>query len=213
MMFSSPETRDQVPEAPWLAPRQRGWRLQKVRRQSIVAIAALLAMVLVLVMLTRPARDASKAVSILPGLSIGQTAPEFTLGNLAGRHVNLRDFRGRWVLLNFWGVTCAPCKSEMPALEQAFVTATRASAASKAPVILGIDGDGDSLTQLGQFVRRAGVTYPILVDSELKVVVTYHVGEIPTSVFVDPEGKIQFVHLGPLTKATIDAGLRGRFSA
>ena len=54
----------------------------------------------------------------LPGLSIGSKAPDFELKTLSGENVKLSDYRGKKVMLNFWATWCAPCKEEMPDMEE-----------------------------------------------------------------------------------------------
>src|SRR5690242_11259005 len=84
-------------------------------------LVGLSAVVLALaILLVQPQHGNSTVLSGIPGIRIGEAAPNFALNDLHGRPIRLTDFRGRWVLLNFWGATCVPCKSEMPALQHAY---------------------------------------------------------------------------------------------
>ncbi len=150
-------------------------------------------------------------MSPLPGIALGEPAPDFALKDLQGRRVQLSRLRGRWVLLNFWGVTCPPCRSEMPALEHIFAELNnRSLTAGNHPTILGVDGDLDSSESVGRFVSGLHVTYPIMVDTTLAVMVRYHVGELPTSLLVDPSGRVRAIYVGAMSAAEIAGGLTGQ---
>jgi hypothetical protein len=99
----------------------------------------------------------------------------------------------------------------MPALEHAYQVLKRGGSVSRQPEILGIDGDLDDSHTVQIFARKMGVTYPIVVDTMLSAMTRYHIGEIPTSLFVDPGGKIQATHIGPLSEDQIVRGLQGDF--
>jgi peroxiredoxin len=184
------------------------WRSVRV---VAFAVCALLALLGVAFLLLRPANSESSHTSPLPGIALGGLAPDFVLPDLHGHPVQLSSLRGRWILLNFWGVTCPPCRSEMPALERAFAGLSRTgNAGSLEPTILGVDGDLDPPGTVNGFVRSLHVTYPIMTDTLLTVMTRYHVGELPTSVAIDPSGRVAKVFLGQLSNTQIDSALRGR---
>ena len=99
----------------------------------------------------------------------------------------------------------------MPALERAFAGLSRiGNAGSLEPAILGVDGDLDTPGMVDRFARSMHVTYPILPDTMLTVMTRYHVGELPTSVVIDPSGRVANVFLGRLSMTQIDNVLRAR---
>ena len=180
-------------------------------RVAAFVVCAVLALLGVVFLLLRPAASDSSHTSPLPGIALGALAPDFVLPDLQGRPVQLSRLRGRWILLNFWGVTCPPCRSEMPALERAFAGLSRiGNAGSLEPAILGVDGDLDTPGMVDRFARSMHVTYPILPDTMLTVMTRYHVGELPTSVVIDPSGRVANVFLGRLSMTQIDNVLRAR---
>ncbi len=179
------------------------------KRAPWLIIAVLLIVIAAASFILRPANTSDTSTSILPGLKLGEAAPAFHLRDLKGNSVSLGDYRGRWLLLNFWGVTCVPCKSEMPALEAAYQKVSGPSGGANRPEILGIDGNLDSVSAVKNFLRGTHVTYPVAVDTLLSTVIAYHVGGIPTSVLVDPGGKMRYMHVGPLTESEIERALRG----
>ena len=146
----------------------------------------------------RYARDwgLSIGIAVLVYLAIGwfrapslpDEAPDFTLKNLEGQEVSLSDYRGQWVVLNFWATWCGPCRTEIPAFS---------TFADENPdvVVLGVATDGDAST-LKPAAEELGITYPVLVDSQGISASLYKVNTIPTTVVVGPEGTVETVHVG-----------------
>ena len=126
-------------------------------------------------------------------ISLGEKAPDGTLPSLAGNGSgSLADYRGKWVLVNFWASWCVPCRDESPALES-FYRRQRSSAFT----VLGIDtrdltGDGQD------FVERYGVSYPQLRDGDGESSRDYGTTGVPESFLVDPQGKLRLIRRGPV---------------
>ena len=114
-------------------------------------------------------------------------APEWSLKNLQGEVVSLKDFRGKTVVLNFWATWCGPCKMEIP---------TFSEFAQENPDIpvLGIAVDG-SPELLRRASKKLNIMYPVLIADE-DVQSNYKVRNLPTTVIVDPTGKVKDVHVG-----------------
>jgi len=119
---------------------------------------------------------------------IGDTAPNFTLTGLDGQKHELKDYRGKTVMLNFWGTFCPPCVNEMPLLDR--VNQERPDSM----VVLGVNLDEPELT-VRSFVERYGIRFPILLDN-MKVQRMYGVYQYPTTVVIDPKGKIIDIKIG-----------------
>jgi peroxiredoxin len=128
------------------------------------------------------------------GLQVGNTAPDFTLAALDGKKVSLSDYRGKPVMLNFWYATCPGCLAEIPAMQKFYATQ---QAAGKDFTILGVNTVDDTPTAQ-QFVQHYGLTYQIVMDSNDDVVKLYNIGATPTSYFIDREGIIRSVVVGPV---------------
>ena len=86
-------------------------------------------------------------------------ASDFTLKNLGGREVSLRQFRGKYLLVNFWATWCGPCKIEMPSLENLYQRFK-----SYNFDMLGISNDmfGDRVVR--PYVTAKNITFPMLLD-------------------------------------------------
>jgi cytochrome c biogenesis protein CcmG/thiol:disulfide interchange protein DsbE len=141
-----------------------------------------------------PTPAAVAAAPAIPvGLSEGQLAPDFTLNTPDGKTVKLSSLRGQPVLINFWATWCAICRSEIPALEQAYQ-----SYRDRGVVLLGVDVREDAAT-VQTFAAQTGMTFPLAVDADGAVSDQYQVRGIPTTVIVDASGVVRARRLGPLT--------------
>lgn len=133
-------------------------------------------------------------------LAVGDPAPDKTLPHLdqAGSG-NIADYRGQWILVNFWASWCEPCREEAPALE-AFYRSHRADNFT----VLGINLD-DASRDAKAFVSEFGLTYPQLRDGDGRERRdAYGMTGFPESFLVDPEGKIALVRRGPVTSQYLD---------
>lgn len=125
-------------------------------------------------------------------------APDFTLQTLDGKSVSLKDFRGKYVILNFWASWCPPCKKEMPYLQQAKEHFDKTGDT----VILAINVTAsrpDEKKNAVELIKKEGYTFPVLWDEEGKVSELYEVTGIPKNVFIDKEGR-EIGFLGPIEK-------------
>lgn len=169
----------------------------------ILIVAAIAALAIITVGLLRPNTTASntrQSSSSAPvGLQIGDAAPNFTLTTLDGKRVSLSDYRGKPVMLNFWYTTCPGCLEEIPGMQRFYASQ---QAAGKDLVILGINSVDDAQTAQ-QFVHQEGMTYTIVTDSSGQVVSLYNLTATPTSYFIDRQGIIRSVYVGPIGVATL----------
>lgn len=135
---------------------------------------------------------------------VNRPAPAFSLPALGGGEISLSDYRGKVVLVNFWGTWCEPCREETPALQQAYEQLRE-----RGLVVIGVDlADGEKKQGRGeaevkQFTSQYGVTYPIALDVEGKVANAFRIYPIPTSYFVDPQGNIRYVRVSTLTSKEV----------
>jgi thiol-disulfide isomerase/thioredoxin len=122
---------------------------------------------------------------------------------LDGRRVSLADFRGKVVVVNVWGSWCGPCRAEAPMLAQA-----ARELAKKDVVFLGIDSRDPSQDAAKAFVRRFDVPYPSLYDQQGTTLLAFRgtltPNSVPSTVVVDPQGRVAGSVLGSLTRTTLD---------
>ncbi|MFC1911735.1 redoxin domain-containing protein [Chloroflexota bacterium] len=136
------------------------------------------------------------------GTQTGNLAPDFQLTSLDGQPVSLNDFRGNSVLLNFWASWCGPCKSEMPYLQM-----MHEEWSSEGWVILAVD-IGESPVTVSEFVAKYALSFMVLLDTDQQVALKYNVRSIPTTFFIDENGKIRDIKIGAFSsKAEIERRL------
>ena len=121
---------------------------------------------------------------------VGQAAPEFALPDMSGQPVSLQDYAGEVVLINFWASWCGPCREEMPLLDQ-----LSERYGPMGFTMLGVNVEEDS-SLADRFLTGTPVSFPILYDRENAVSELYDVIAMPTTVLVDRQGNIRFVHHG-----------------
>jgi peroxiredoxin len=170
------------------------------RRQSLVRVA--LAVVLLGALLwalprRQPGQEgghhAAHGVSLdayeragVTELKEGQHGPPFRLASLDQRASGLEDFKDRVVVLNFWATWCQPCTAEMPTLEKLW-RAYR----NRGLTVLGVTVDrGAPRDLIDPYVRNLDLTFPILLDRDLKVAGAWRVTGLPATFIVKPGGEV-----------------------
>lgn len=122
---------------------------------------------------------------------MGRPAPDFSLTDLNGNAVQLSQWRGKPVLLNFFKSTCPWCQAEMPKLGEVY----RRHADLEVQVF-GIVIGKDDETSAARFAAEKGLDFPLAVDTQKTVRELYPLRRVPTIVLIDAEGNIQRVYEG-----------------
>ena len=117
-------------------------------------------------------------------------APNFTLKSLAGKNMKLSEMTGNVVLINFWASWCGPCREEMPLLN-----ALHKKYEPLGFTVLGVNVEEDAGNARG-FLRDFPVNFPVLLDNQNRVSKLYNVVAMPTTVVVDRDGNMRFLHKG-----------------
>ncbi len=117
-------------------------------------------------------------------------APNFTLPSMGGANLRLSEYRGEVVLVNFWASWCGPCRQEMPLLDKMYQRYKKAGF-----TLLGVNVEKDS-SKGQRIAEQMQLSFPVLFDRKQQVVDAYDVASMPSTVLVDRDGNIRYVHLG-----------------
>ena len=168
------------------------------RRRRAVWIAlpiALMAALLVLVLATRDSAFERKAHSPI----LGGLAPPVAGETITGEPFDLDDWRGRWVIVNFFQSTCVPCIIEHPEL----VAFDERHAAAGDARIVSVMFD-DTVENVQQFFAAHGGHWPVLATGASEAAIAYGVTGVPESYLVAPSGVVVWKQLGGVTADGID---------
>ena len=129
-----------------------------------------------------------KEFSIPEKISI---APEVILKRLDGAEVTLRDYRGKWVFLNFWATWCPPCVWEMPAMEKLYQKFKKHNF-----TMLAVSIDQGDPQKVRKFVAKYKLTFEIFHNPKGDVSVAFGASELPTTYIINPIGQITLIASG-----------------
>jgi len=135
---------------------------------------------------------------------VGKNAPDFTLEDVNGQTVRLRDLRGKAVIVDFWATWCQPCKALMPELEALY----REYAGRLEVVAVSVDGDPG--TAVPTFAAEHGYTFTMTADQRGHEVARSWGGTqgIPCTYLVDPEGVVRAHWLGKHDRSEYEQAIR-----
>jgi thiol-disulfide isomerase/thioredoxin len=119
-------------------------------------------------------------------------APDFTLKSRDGSNLKLSELRGDVVMINFWASWCGPCRQEMPLLED-----LHAKYQKLGFTLLGVNVEEDTAAA-NRMLKDIPVSFPVLYDPQNTVSKLYNVQAMPTTVLVDRDGKLRYLHRGYL---------------
>lgn len=137
----------------------------------------------------------SLAAVLLLALSLAvaaapEPAPDFTLKSASGVNLKLSEFRGEVVLINFWASWCGPCRQEMPLLSELHLQYRDLGF-----TVLGVNVEEDT-RKARKLLADAPVSFPVLFDSDSVVSREYDVVAMPSTMLVDRNGKLRYLHKG-----------------
>lgn len=137
-------------------------------------------------------------------VSPAAAAPDFTLRSMQGANLRLKEHRGQVVMVNFWATWCGPCREEMPHLNRLYEKYR-----SSGFVVLAVNVDDDS-RNAAAMASKLGLKFPVLFDAGKSVSKLYDLKAMPSTVMIDRDGRVRFLHRGYLSgyETTYDQQIR-----
>ena len=137
-------------------------------------------------------------VALFAAVTNAADTVDFTLPDLDGKQVSLSDFRGKWVIVNYWATWCPPCLEEIPGLVDLYDNNRDKL------VVLGIDHEEVNDEYLREFVESHLISYPVLRMEPVPVTPLGPVLGLPTTYIISPQGEALARQEGPVTREDIE---------
>jgi len=144
------------------------------------------------------------AIVLLFSVAVPKTyaSSDYSVTDLDGNPHSLSQYRGKWIVLNFWATWCAPCLREMPDLEVFYQNNKNANA-----TVLGVTFEATPVDEIRRFVDRIKVTYPILESGGDPSTPFGTVRVLPTTFLIDPAGVLYRKIEGSVTAGQLQTAI------
>ena len=129
----------------------------------------------------------------------------FVLTDLANKNHTLSQYKGKWVIVNYWATWCPPCLEEVPDL-----VALYDSHKNKDVMVLGVVFDYESVQEVNEYVADMLMSYPIVLGDEAVIKQIGHADVMPTTFIYNTKGALVKVKRGIITKQYLEDLMKGR---
>lgn len=180
--------------------RRRSRNNPQILALALIGAGLLVFGVIALVVLPKPAATTGNTPSISSAIParVDFAAPSLSLTDLQGQPASLTDYLGQVVLVNNWATWCPPCKEEMPTLKAYFEGHRRQKF-----IVLGIEA-GEPASEVADFVRAYGLTFPVWPDTAQKALDAFHNDALPSSYLIDRTGRVRLAWTGAINRAALE---------
>ena len=131
-------------------------------------------------------------------------APDFTVYDAEGNPVQLYDYIGKPLVVNFWASWCGPCQMEMPHFEDKY---QELGDEVQFLMINMTDGGRETVDSASAFIAEKGYTFPVLYDTDSNAALTYGAYSLPTTYFIDADGYVVAQATGAIDADTLQQGI------
>ncbi|OIR11313.1 thiol-disulfide oxidoreductase ResA [mine drainage metagenome] len=136
--------------------------------------------------------------------AVTASAESFVFKDMQGQPQRLQDYRGKWVLVNFWATWCPPCLEEIPDLVK-----LHEAHKNKDLVVIGVALDS-TRESVVEFVAKKKIGYPVVMGDYDLAAQVGEVDALPTSYLYDPAGKLVSYQQGMVTRASVESYVRSK---
>jgi thiol-disulfide isomerase/thioredoxin len=148
----------------------------KLNRLQILILLTVLAVIVILARYTSTSNSSVENV---------RPAPQFSLANLDGKNVSLKDFANKVIVVDFWATWCGPCREEIPHLNELYENYR-----GKGLVVVGISMDAEGPEVVKQFAKELRMEYPVVMGNENVQQDFGGIVGLPTTFVIDRKGNI-----------------------
>lgn len=144
-------------------------------------------------------------VGVLLVWSFAGYAADFSLEDIQGKTHRLVDYRGKWVLVNFWATWCPPCLTEIPEL-----SSLHNAHKDRDLVVIGVAMGSGSSKKVADFIEAHGISYPIVLGNNRLAAQIGKVEALPTSYLYAPNGELVSYQTGEVTRESVETYIRNK---
>ncbi|MBZ0250033.1 MAG: TlpA family protein disulfide reductase [Burkholderiales bacterium] len=145
----------------------------------------------------------TRAFVIAAALAVASPALAFDVTDTDGKRHRLADYRGKWVVVNFWATWCTPCIKEIPEI------ADFKRANAQRAVVLGIALDVDDADKTKRFAAKFGHDYPLVLEDDATEKQFGRAKGLPTTFIYGPDGKRAWERTGTVTRQSLEQAISG----